>query len=269
MDVFAGGLPYCITLTESSSTTVFRSLGGGIYLHDMGWGAFTAQQRRAVLEANCGAPFMFETGFGQGEAHDKAWATRLLDRCIKIGLVPNFLTSNCYAKGNVPTVERWKSFCKDFRDVGYTNPIYPILNYSNYHGHKDDLAENGVPDRKDFQEIIAHSGGIAIDTAGKYFLKQPEVYQNWIYEAITWARDRGYYTISYASPHWAQDEYLPYTIRYIAKLQGHGCLPHAVIIGSYRDNPPPDYINVVGREFEEHTGLNVGLTILKLFGGEH
>lgn len=263
MKVFSGGVAGIETLMESSSSTTFRFKGGGIYLHGVGWGLLNTQQRKAVFHANCGSPFMVELGFGQGELHDEAWAKRFMDRYISIGITPDFCTSNCFGKGSVPTVERWKSFIQDFRNMDYKNPIYPIFEYANHPNHRNELSQNFVSTRLDFQKIIAYSGGIAIDTAGLYFFNQPNDYKSWIIDALRWTKSIGCKAITYASPHLAQAQYKYYTLKYIDYLIDKGVKPDIVVIGNYRANEPENYITVVGREWIENTCLEVALHALE------
>lgn len=262
--IYAGGVAGIETLMYGSSSASFRFNGGGIYLHGVGWGHLNSGQRKMVVEANCGSPFIVELGFGHGEAHDVAWYKRYIERYHDLGIIPKFITSNCFSKGNVPGFDRWRSFVKDFRDGGIDTPIYPIFEYANFIVHTTGseattiLLENKVSKREDFQDIIRDAGGMVVDTAGKFFASCPAAYKTWIVDAIKWTRGIGLFTASYASPYLAGDQYEEYTMKYIKHLENADAEPDAFIIGNYRDPEPIGYTTVVGREWLRDTAFGLG-----------
>ena len=74
--VYCGGVAGIETLLDPASSLNYRKLGGGIFLHGIGWGRLTDQQKKNVVLVNRGAPYAVELGFGNGEKHDRAWAER-------------------------------------------------------------------------------------------------------------------------------------------------------------------------------------------------
>ena len=263
--IFAGGVAGIETLMDAASSTSFRFNGGGIYIHGVGWARLNVAQRKTVIAANHGSEFIVELGFGAGEAHDITWVRRFYERYINIGLTPNFVVSNAFHKGNVPSISRWKSFVQDFRDAGFKNPIYPTFEYANFAKYRYTLNTNQVSRRSDFQQMIRFAKGISVDTSGRYFFAQSTSYKKWIVDAIKWTQKAGLKTVCYASPHHAGKYYKEYTIELCNYLANADAMPDIIIIGNYQPSASLEYIPVVGREWIEDTCLNVGLHLVKQY----
>lgn len=271
--VYAGGVAGIETLQYGNSSATFRFNGGGLYLHGVGWGHLNHGQKKAVVLQNCGSPFMVEIGFGQGEAHDRAWFKRYIERYHKLGLRPDFMTSNCFSgtdkiKDKIPGLERWDSFVQDFKDGGIDVPIYPVWEYQNYLANRKGkdaprlLNEFRISRNSHFQDLIRRAGGLVIDTAGKFFFKCPREYRDYIIDAVRWARKEKLFVGSYASPYMAQDQYQEWTVKYLDYLKTAEAWPDALIVGNYREPEPIGYKTVVGREWIPDTCLGVAHFLL-------
>ena len=58
--IFAGGVAGVADLTVSANSAGFRAAGGGLYLHNNGWGSLNVAQRKQVLEIFSNAPVAIE-----------------------------------------------------------------------------------------------------------------------------------------------------------------------------------------------------------------
>jgi hypothetical protein len=260
--IYAGGVEGIETLMDPSSSREFRFNGGGVYLHGQGWAKFDENQRWRVALAVEHSPVAIEIGFGNGEAHDMAWVQRFTERYLNFRLVPDMILSNCFAKQNEPTIDRWESFVQDFRLIDYKKPIYPILEFANYRRNINVLKENTVSKRTYFQEFIEFSNGIAIDTAAGYFFRRDKDYQNWIIDAIQWSKRRNYPVVLIVSPFDTQSLYQEHTKMLMDFLTKANAMPDTIVIENYKVLGEGAYIPKVGREWMEDTCLGVGHYLL-------
>jgi len=257
--VFAGGVAGVEALTVATNSASFRAAGGGLYLHNNGWGSLNLAQRRLVLEVFSNSPVAMELGFGGSKSSAEAWATACRKNYLDPGIKPAFIAANAFADDNHPTPEQWSDYMTALRAAGVpaSTLILPTFEYQNFRPNLDTLAQNFVSQRADFQTIIRRAGGIVLDTPSGYFFSREPAYQNWVVDAIHWTRAQGLRTVVIASPHFSKNAFAADTRRFLEYLRAQQALPDIFAVENYTAEPPPDYPNVVGNENRPNTALGV------------
>lgn len=97
--VYAGGVVGIETMMNAVSSSMYRSKGGGAYLHGSGWHRLTVDQRKKILEAFDGSLLPVEMGFGNGRAHHIAYGEKVKKEYLGLGVNPHFIAVNAYWKG--------------------------------------------------------------------------------------------------------------------------------------------------------------------------
>jgi len=97
--VYAGGVVGIETMMNAVSSSMYRSKGGGAYLHGSGWHRLTVHQRKKILEAFDGSLLPVEMGFGNGRAHHIAYGEKVKKEYLGLGVNPHFIAVNAYWKG--------------------------------------------------------------------------------------------------------------------------------------------------------------------------
>ena len=257
--IFAGGVAGVEDLTVASNSTAFRAAGGGLYLHNNGWGELNLEQRKEVLEVFSNAPVAMELGFGGSTSSAKAWATACQQNYLDAGIKPVFIAANAFAGDNHPTPEQWAAYMAALRAAGVpaSTLILPTFEYQNFRPNIATLAQNCVSQRADFQAIIRRAGGIVLDTPSGYFFSRETAYQDWVVDAIHWTRAHGLKTVVIASPHSSKEAFAADTGRYLDYLRTQQAVPDIFAVENYTPNAPPGYPNVVGNESRPNTALGV------------
>ena len=257
--IFAGGVAGAEDLTVASNSSAFRAAGGGLYLHNNGWGALTLEQRKQVLGLFSNAPVAIELGFGGSKGSAKAWATACRKNYLDLGIKPAFIAANAFAGNNHPTPDQWADYMTALRAAGVPagTLILPTFEYQNFRPNLATLAQNLVSLRADFQAIIRRAGGIVLDTPSGYFFSREPAYRDWVVDAIHWTRAQGLKTVAIASPHSSKDAFAADTRRFLEYLRAHQSVPDIFAVENYTPHAPADYPNVVGNETKPNTALGV------------
>jgi hypothetical protein len=257
--VFAGGVAGVEDLTVATNSSAFRAAGGGLYLHNNGWGALSLGQRKQVLEIFSNAPVAMELGFGGSKSSARAWATACRKNYLDLGIQPAFIAANAFAGDNHPTPEQWADYMSALRAAGLpaSTLILPTFEYQNFRPNLATLAQNFVSQRADFQAIIRRAGGIVLDTPSGYFFSREPAYHDWVVDAIHWTRAQGLKTVVIASPHSSKEHFAADTRRFLEYLRAHEAVPDIFAVENYNPKAPVDYPNVVGNENKPNTALGV------------
>lgn len=256
--VFAGGVAGSSALADPANSAEFRAAGGGLYLHNNGWGLLSNDEKAKVLRTFQGRPIMLELGFNNG------WGTLLKNNYLKWGMQPKFIAANAFAGNNHPTAAGWASYTKALRDAGapVSTLILPTFEYQNFRSNRTTLAGNQVSQVKVFQDIITEAGGIVLDTPSGYFFGREPAYQAWVLDAIHWARARKMQVVVLVSPHSSALNWGADASRFLAYLQQHDAMPTAFGVENYTAHAAPTYPNVVGTETNPNNTLGVALTLV-------
>lgn len=251
--LYAGGVAGVADLASPDNSNAFRAAGGGLYLHNTGWGKLTPEQRSHVLSVFHGAPVAVELGFGSGAA----WGQLYESRYLIYGISPVFIAANAFANNNHPTSEQWRNYSDALRAHGVpaSTLILPTFEYQNFKENIATLSDNKVSLSPVFQDIIKTAGGIVLDTPSGYSMDREQSYRDWVVDAIRWASQHRLTSVVIISPHssgahWGED-----TGRYVRYLRSNGAMPSAFVCENYRDPAPPDYVNVVGNDKDPATAL--------------
>jgi hypothetical protein len=257
--VFAGGVAGVEDLTNPTNSAALRAAGGGLYLHNSGWGLLNPGQRRQVLEIFANAPVAIELGFGKTPGAAKSWAGACQRDYLALGVRPQFIAANAFDHNNLPTPEQWSAYADALRAAGVpTNTlILPTFEYQNFRPNLATLSQNCVNERADFQAIIRRAGGIVLDTPAGYFFSREPAYRDWVVDAIHWTRARGLKTVVIVSPHTSGDHFAADARRFYEYLDAHQAMPDIFAVENYSPNAPADYSNRVGNENEPNTALGV------------
>ncbi len=256
--IFAGGVAGSSALAVASNSANFRAAGGGLYLHNNGWGLLSDTEKEQTLRNFQGRPIMLELGFNNG------WGTVLKKNYLKWGIRPKFIAANAFAGNNHPTAAGWASYTKTLRDAGapVSTLILPTFEYQNFRSNMATLADNQVSQVKVFQDIITEAGGIVLDTPSGYFFGREPAYQAWVLDAIHWARARNLQVVVLVSPHSSALNWGTDASRFVAYLQQHDAMPTAFGVENYSAHAAPTYPNVVGTETNPNNALGVALTLV-------
>lgn len=262
--VYAGGVAGIDDLLNPTNSRAFRAAGGGLYLHNSGWGLLDREQQHQVIKVFQGSPVGLELGFGTG-AHAEAWAAACKRNYLDLGLRPNFIAANAFAGDNHPTVEQWTGYMKALRTAGVpdTTLILPTFEYQNFRPNIETLPQNHVSNSDWFQGILRQAGGIVLDTPSGYFFSREPAYRDWVVDALEWTRRQHLKSVVIASPHNSKTEFAEHTRRFLSYLREHDALPDIIVCENYTAKPPPDYPNRVGGEAEPNTVLGVAWMLLK------
>ncbi|TAN36837.1 MAG: hypothetical protein EPN23_07645 [Verrucomicrobia bacterium] len=257
--VYVGGVAGIASLTEGSASQKFRVAGGGLYLHNNGWASLNQAQQQQVLAHFAGHPVGIELGYGTGHAA-QAWATRCKTGYLDLGIHPTFITANAFDGNNLPTVEGWQNYTAALRQQGVPEAtlILPTFEYANFGPNIATLSKNMVSQRTDFQAIISLAGGIVLDCPPGFFFSREENYRAWMLDALRWTHAKGLKCVWITSPHASGVKFGTDTERCLKFFQSQGIMPDMIAVENYTANPPPGYVNVVGREDIPATALGVG-----------
>ncbi len=261
--VYAGGVAGIEDLLNPTNSRAFRAAGGGLYLHNSGWGLLSRAQQQQVIKVFHGAPVGLELGFGAG-AHAEAWASACKTHYLDLGLRPVFIAANAFAGDNHPTVEQWAGYMKALRAAGVpeTTLILPTFEYQNFRPNIQTLAQNCVSRSSWFQGILRLAGGIVLDTPSGYFFSREPAYRDWVVDALHWTRQQGLKSVVIASPHTSKTQYAEDTRRFLSYLQERKALPDIIVCENYTAEAPADYPNRVGGETATNTVLGVARMLL-------
>ncbi len=260
--VYAGGVAGVESLADPEASAVFRELGGGLYLHNNGWARLSGAQQREVVRIFAGNPVAIELGFKEGA---QAWANRLRDGYLALGLKPRFIAANAFAGNHRFDLDEWKRYTETLRSVGLpaSTRILPTFEYANFRANLETLGDNTVRKRPDFQALIRYSGGLVLDVPPGYAFNREEAYRSWVVDAADWTRSRGLEVVWITSPHVFHDRFRSDTRKFLRFLQEHDAEPTVIVVENYNPRAPEDYPNVVGSETDEQSTLGVGLALLK------
>ena len=232
MEIYAGGVDGIETLIDPENLKNYKLLDGGFYFHNVGWERLNILQRFAVANNTMGNLYACEFGFMNTDLHGIAVKDRLWSWYAPYEIWPEFILSNAFACGRIPTVAQWNKFTKFFRDDGYYNPIYPTFEYANF-WYMYTLTDNLVSKRPSFQNLIKAAEGIAIDAPPKYFFGREKQYREWVVDAIQWTRCSGYPAVVILSPHHSEATFLKDSKKYLEYLRRMHANPTIVIVENY------------------------------------
>jgi hypothetical protein len=257
--VFAGGVAGVEALAAATNSSAFRAAGGGLYLHNSGWGSLTLAQRQRVLVVFSNAPVAIELGFGGAQSSAEAWAGACQKYYLDLGIKPEFIAANAFAGNNHPTPEQWAAYMAALRAAGVPERtlILPTFEYQNFRPNLATLAQNTVSQRGEFQSIIRLAGGLVLDTPSGYFFSREPAYRDWVVDAIRWTRVQGLKTVVIASPHSSKNNFAAHSLQFLAYLRAHQAVPDIFAVENYTAKPPSDYLNLVGNEDQINTALGV------------
>ena len=251
--IYAGGVAGIADLLNPSNSQIYRAKGGGLYLHNSGWGELTTDQQSRILQVFRGDPIAVELGFGSGAAWGDIYRTRYL----AFGIHPVFIASNAFSQNNHPTPEQWSKYSAGLRDHGVpaSTLILPTFEYQNFKANIDTLSQNEISLSSEFQAIARTAGGVVLDTPSGYSMAREPAYRDWIVDAIRWTAQHGLKSVVILSPgssgkNWGRD-----TERYARYLSGHDAMPSAFVCENYAGSTSPNYPNRVGSESYSYTAL--------------
>lgn len=269
--VHAGGVFGFSDLKNDVNSRIFRSLGGGLYIHASAWDTTSDSDKKEILGTFRNSPVALEFGYNQ------AWGRKFVDQYAGYGIQPRYVTANAFDNNTMPTLEGWKAYIAALR-AGYGNngipastKIYPTFEYQNYHScvisgtNCSDLLANTVSNNQLFKNLIMESGGIVLDTPPDVALNS-STYREWLVDAIKWTRKNGYTSIVIVSPHTSGNSWSSDTDKFINFLIVQDAIPNEFVSENYNQLISP-YPNFVGSESSGNTTMGVGLNLLRgLFG---
>ncbi|HKI70154.1 MAG TPA: hypothetical protein VKA67_11225 [Verrucomicrobiae bacterium] len=267
IQVYAGGVAGVASLADPKASLKFREAGGGLYLHNSGWGKLDLAQQQQVLTNFAKLPVAIELGFGRSEARAAAWSRRLQSGYLALGIKPAFIAANAFANNHHPTVEQWRDYTHALRSAGLpaSTLVLPTFEYANFRANLATLADNTVSKRRDFQELIRTAGGIVLDSPPGYSLRREANYRTWIIDAIHWTHQQGCTVVWIASPNSSRDHFRSDTGKFLRLLKQKNALPDVIVCENYNPHPPRNYPNVVGDENQPNTTLGVAWYLLNRF----
>lgn len=260
---YVGGVSGIASLATDSNSDSYRALCGGLYLHHSGWGPLESTTKDQIIKIFAGRRVAVEIGYDGSSPG--GWINAYMSNYHNLGLRPDYITANAFAEDNLPDVADWKNWIASFRKAGVESGtrILPTFEYQNFKDNIPTLMQNTVSLRTDFQEIIAASDGITLDTPSGYVFGREENYRQWVLDAIKWGHSKGHKVVIIFSPHNTKTKYPEETLRYLNYLKGNDALPDAYVIENYSPESPDTYVNIVGNEDTAYHQLGVAYTFLK------
>jgi arylsulfatase A-like enzyme len=257
----AGGVSGVADLVAPEHSQAFRAAGGGLYLHNNGWGKLKDAERKAVLQLFKDRPVAIELGFAPSS---QAWAECYRRAYLSYGILPRFIAANAFAGNNHPTPEQWQDYSARLRQVGLpkSSLVLPTFEYANFGPNIPTLAHNKVSDRLDFQQILSEAGGLVIDSPSGYFFSREQAYRDWVVDALHWAREHRQVSVVIASPHIFGKPFPEHTKKLVQYLRDHAALPDIWVCENYTETDPGKYINRVGNEDNPVTVLGTARLLL-------
>ena len=260
--VMGGTINETDLLTAANSAT-YRALGGGLYLHNTGWGELTAAQQAQVVQvfAGTGAQHV-EFGYN---ANPAAWSglytssyaprgVRALDASVNL---PTFTQS-----GN-PTQAQWEAYVQDMRAVGVpiVEPVFsPNASATQANPGWNDASFQYIRD------YATYGGGLTIDTPADYYNQQvagPH-YQTFVQNEVQWANTNGLHSTWIISPYFQPSTtFLADAQAAVRSMENAGAIPQQYVVENYEPYPqPPSYTNNIGSEDTPNSVLNVAVWML-------
>lgn len=242
--VFAGGVSGSYSLADPDNSDEYRSAGGGLYIHAVGWDRLTTAQKNAARANFSGSDTVVEVGSSTSQAN---WYINSVHRK---GVRAKVVTINAFSSGRIPTVSGWQDLLDYYRSQGVDGltQLFATFEYANFSSNVSTLPQNKVSDREDFQQIIAISGGLTLDVPAPYFFDREQNYRDWVVDAIKWARGRGYDVMMIASPRSSGVSFHHELEDFVNALAAEGALPNIFAIQNYSTADASSYPNIVGDE---------------------
>ena len=264
--VYAGGVAGVEDLVSPEHSAAYRAAGGGLYIHNSGWGALKRDQQTVVLHVFEHAPVALELGFGANPDGAGRWASACRQNYVDQGIRPVFVAANAFDGNAHPTLAQWKTYTLALRTVGglpATTLVLPTFEYANFGPNIPLLTTNKLSQSPLFQSLVKEAGGIVLDAPCGYFFSREQNYRDWIIDALAWTKAQHFKTVLIASPHDTGAKYAEEAQKYVRFLTAQGVLPDIVVCENYVEPTPPGYPNRVGDEKSPETVLGVALGLLK------
>lgn len=266
--VFAGGYIGMQSLANPQSSNEFRRLGGGLYIHNSGWGTLSPSEKHQILTLFRNGPIGIEIGYGEGKEFG-GWPALVNKEYVNSRVHESFFLVNCFDKNKYPTPASWGNFVHAIQVSSNSHSqIVPIIGYPNMNrGVNNDTAmENHmVSNFQPFQQLIKISGAIALDAPGNYFFGRNQVYKNWITDAVAWSRSQGFKVYLIISPHLSGKGFPSSSQQFLNYLSERGLMPDVIISENFLTPIPNNFINLVGSEQQPYSTLGVGLKLLQKY----
>lgn len=259
-NVYAGGINGLTSLLQESNSDDFRTKGGGLFLHNSGWGKLSDRQREDLLKVFKGKPIAIEIGYHGGH---EAWASNLKGYYIDKGINPHFVTCNLMAEGHDPSFVEWRDRHDKLKRIAPDALIFPTFEYANFEKNKKTLIQVRVSNTVRLQRIIEQSKGIVLDVPPGHFFEREPAYRNWIIDAIRYANGKGYTTVVIMSPHKSGASFNAHADMFLRVLRQYNAIPDVYVVENYIGGN--DYPNKIGDEDSPNTVLGVANAIVQSF----
>jgi hypothetical protein len=260
--VMGGTINETDLLTAANSAT-YRALGGGLYLHNTGWGELTTAQKAQVMQvfAGTGAQHI-EFGFNDNPS---AWSSLYTSSYLPAGVraVDASVNLPAFTQSANPTQAQWVAYVQDMRAVGVpiVEPVFsPNASATQANPGWNDASFQYIRD------YATYGGGLTIDSPADYYNQQvagPH-YQTFVQNEIEWANTNGLHSTWIISPYFQPSTtFLADTQAAVRSMENAGAIPQQYVVENYEPYPqPPTYTNNIGSEDTPNTVLNVAVWML-------
>lgn len=267
--IYSGGFIGMKSLAIPENSGKYRQLGGNLYIHNSGWSTLNSEQKKKIAALFKDRSTGIEIGYGSGKSFG-GWPALVQREYVDAGIQAEFFLVNCFTGQNqFPKATQWHDFIQAIHSkTRQTTPVVPILGYPNFNrGKKNDeaLLTHMVSNFTPFQQLIRESRAIALDAPGNYFFGRNQIYKNWITDAISWSRSRGFTVYLILSPHLSGAGYLKNSEQFLNYLESRDLLPDVIVSENFLNPPPAVNPNAVGSEKQPSSTLGVGLRLLEKY----
>jgi hypothetical protein len=263
-NVYAGGVNGIASMLNPRNSYRYRSMNGGLAIHNSAWGQLEKQQKQQLLATFAGNPTIMEIGFvnEKDKQHPDTWYANAKEYYIPYGIKPDFIQSNCFGNGYVPTLEEWKRFHNKYTQIMRQSKLFPIFEYQNYN-KSTQLSNNKISLNANFQQITTISQGLVIDAPPHVFLKREDEYREWVIDALKYTKSQGHTCVLIVSPDYSNNRFKQDTVDMLNILHHHRALPDAYVVENYifdwwwQKLHKRNYPNKIGRETDQNSIMGV------------
>ena len=238
-------------LAVAADNASYRSLGGGLYVHEIGWDATTSADQNTI-STTWPAPPVWESSFPVSHAVSIV-STRLTGHWPSVEILClNSPSSN---------IADWQSIKSQLGSK--VQKLAPILGPNS--GEWQTYAWSD-PHWDFIRQAALYGGAIATDAPPSFYFGQPEGYRQFIADMMNWGYANGVTVVGLLYPYNSSD-FWENTAAYVADLQARGAQPDKWAVDCYwGDSDPNRLIHPIGSETTYAHCAYTALQLCQWFG---
>lgn len=233
------------------NTAQYRSAGGTLYVHEMGWLSSTEDERRTIARLFPGAP-IFETASPQALGSVRAnvlpyWSAGASVVCVQ----KDGDNTKPYPSSEVTALRQQLGTATKYLGVTYT----PNVNGAWRTPFSD-------PSFDWFRDSLRAGGAYCVDAPPKHYFEQEPTYRDWIANSIAWATENGIVVVGLIFPSQSADLWSD-TQRYVQDLQMRNAVPGIWALDGYYGGQ--NATHPIGSENDPQSSMYSALKLLRFY----